>query len=923
MKQLFTLATSFVICASLQAQITIGQNEMPHSGDDLHRTRATLNPFVNYGATGAGHTWNFASLTAAGEESTQYVSVGSTNFVYALVYADIFLNPNRANHANSGTDIAFSDLLPIDNAFTFRHQSSSAYKTVGYGAEVANIPVPIIFDQQDVVYELPLNYGNSSVSQSSWKINLPTLAYYGYQQTRQNEVDGWGNITTPSGTFDALRVKTTITAKDTINIDTLSLGFNIDRPKTREYKWLAQGIRVPVLQINTVELLGAEVVTGIFFYDQPHTIIVEQPLAAMLCAGSSVSVPYERTGTYNSGSLFIPANVFRAQLSDANGDFANAVNIGSVTSTVSGTISATIPANTPLGTGYRIRVVSTSPAFTGVDNGFDITIGTTPVALASADGPTSFCAGETVELMAEAAPELSYQWMLDGVAIEDATTASMDVDASGSYSVEVTNACGSDVSAAIDVVVNPLPVHTPEATELIACSGDAVTLSTTNTSGQAVLAYQWMLNGEAVDGATSADLTTVDAGEYTLEVSNITTGCNFTTAVITVISETVTSPALTAAGPVTFCQGGSVQLGADAQGNGVLWLFNGDAIPDAEGESLTVDLSGTYSVVAIGASGCVSEPSNVILVDVLAVPDAPAITASSDISFCEGGMVTLVAGSDDGVSFLWNTGSTANELDVTTSGTYTVEAIANNGCSSAASEAVVVTVLELPEAPVITASSDISFCEGGMVTLVAGSDDEVSFLWNNGSTANELDVTTSGTYTVEAIANNGCSSVSSEAVEVTVHELPEVPTITELDGVLQASGTGSFQWSFNGSEIADADQAEFTPTASGVYSVTVTNDNGCSSTSEEYAFIHTAVAQHAAAVASVWPNPTTGAFTITLPGAKAGEQFSIFDATGKLVQAGSLSGIRTSVELASNTPGLYLLRLESHGASSVVRIVLN
>ena len=160
-------------------------------------------------------------------------------------------------------------------------------------------------------------------------------------------------------------------------------------------------------------------------------------------------------------------------------------------------------------------------------------------------------------------------------------------------------------------------------------------------------------------------------------------------------------------------------MGADAQGNGVLWLFNGDAIPDAEGESLTVDLSGTYSVVAIGASGCVSEPSNVILVDVLAVPDAPAITASSDISFCEGGMVTLVAGSDDGVSFLWNTGSTANELDVTDS----------------------------------------------------------------------------GSYSVEAIANNGCSSVSSEAVEVTVHELPEVPTITELDGVLQASGTGSFQWS--------------------------------------------------------------------------------------------------------------------------------
>ncbi len=847
MKQLFTLATSLILSASLQAQVTIGQNEMPHSGDDLHRTKATLNPFVNYGATGAAHTWNFASLTAAGEEGTQYVSVSSTNIVYSLVYADIFFNPNRANHANTGTDIAFSDMLPIDNAFTFRHQSASAYKTIGYGAEVANIPLPIIFDQHDVVYELPLNYGNSSVSQSSWKINLPTLAYYGYQQTRANQVDGWGNITTPSGTFDALRVKTTITAKDTINIDTLSLGFNINRPKTREYKWLAQGIRVPVLQINTVELLGAEVVTGIFFYDAPHTITVEEPLAAMLCAGSSMSVPYDRTGAYNTGSFFITANVFRAQLSDANGDFTNAVNIGQVTSTVSGTINATIPANTPLGSGYRIRVNSTSPAFTGADNGFDLTVGTTPVALASAAGSTTFCAGETVELVAEAAPGLSYQWVLDGEAIADATAGTLEADGSGSYTLEVTNACGSDVAAAIEVVVNPLPVHVPVVSELIACNGAAVVLSVTNTSGQAVLSYQWMLNGESIDGATAAELTTLNAGEFTLEVSNMTTGCSFTTAAITVIGEAVASPALTAAGPVAFCEGGSVQLDADGQGSNLEWLFNGASISEADGESLEVDASGAYSVVATSALGCVSEPSNVILVDVLAVPDAPSITASSDLSFCEGGMVTLTAGSDDGLSFLWNTGNTENELDVTTS----------------------------------------------------------------------------GNYSVEVLANNGCSSVSSEVVTVTVNELPEVPVITEMDGVLSATGIGTFQWYLNGEEIADAFGSDLSAEASGVYTVIITNDNGCTSTSEEFVFINTAVAQNVAAAASVWPNPTTGAFTITLPGAQAGEQFNIFDAAGKLVQTGSLEGIRTSVELASNTPGLYLLRLENKGVASVVRIVLN
>ena len=847
MKQLSTLLAGLALVATTQAQVTIGQNEMPHSGDHLYRTQATLNPFINYGATGAGHTWNFASLTAAGEESTAYLSVGSTNLVYALVYADIFLNPNRANHANAGTDIAFSDLLPIDNAYTFRHQSASAYTTVGYGAEVSNLPVPIIFDDHDVVYELPLNYGNTSTSHSSWKINLPTLAYYGFQQHRQNEVDGWGSITTPSGTFDVLRVKTTLDASDTINIDTLGMGFSIDRPRTREYKWLAPGIRVPVMQVNTIELLGTEVATAIYFYDLPHTITVEEPLAAMLCAGASVSVPYSSTGVYNSGGILIPSNAFRAQLSDANGDFSNPVNIGSITSTTSGSISATIPANTLPGTGYRIRAVSTSPAFTGADNGFDLTIGTAPVATAMADGPTAFCAGEAVQLLAGDAPEASFQWLLDGDTIDGATASVLLADASGSYAVQVDNACGSDLSAAIEVVVNPLPVHLADTTTLLACNGEAVMLSAANTSGQAVLAYQWMRNDEIVDGADSADLGTSEAGAYTLEVTNLTTGCTFTTAAITVIGETVASPLLAAEGPTSFCAGGTVELNADGAANNLAWTLDGATITGATGESLVVDASGAYAVMVTGAMGCMSEPSNVVLVDVLPAPASPTITASGDTAFCAGGMVTLTAEPDAGEDLLWNTGHT----------------------------------------------------EAG------------------------LTVDASGSYSVVALGDNGCASAPTATVEVTVHALPEVPVISEEDGVLSAPGTGSFQWYFNGAPIADADQPELTPDASGVYTVTVTDDNGCSSTSADYAFIHTGVADATGqAVARISPNPSNGHFVLTSPQAHAGERYSIFDSTGKLVQQGVLGGVRTSIHLEGHMPGLYFLRTEAPSAG-VVRVVLN
>ncbi len=83
---------------------------------------------------------------------------------------------------------------------------------------------------------------------------------------------------------------------------------------------------------------------------------------------ASVSVPYTTSGSFNGG------NVFTAQLSDANGSFASATNIGTVTATSSGTISATIPSNTAAGTGYRIRVVASTPMVLGNDNGTDLIV---------------------------------------------------------------------------------------------------------------------------------------------------------------------------------------------------------------------------------------------------------------------------------------------------------------------------------------------------------------------------------------------------------------------------------------------------------------------------------------------------------------------------------------------------------------------
>ncbi len=121
----------------------------------------------------------------------------------------------------------------------------------------------------------------------------------------------------------------------------------------------------PPLSIDEITIIGTTAVT--------NSITTTSISSDTLCPGDSIIVTYVANGTFNS------SNNFTAELSDALGSFASAVNIGSINSTTSGSITGIIPPTTTSGTGYRIRVVSSDPAVTGTDNGSNITIGSYPI----------------------------------------------------------------------------------------------------------------------------------------------------------------------------------------------------------------------------------------------------------------------------------------------------------------------------------------------------------------------------------------------------------------------------------------------------------------------------------------------------------------------------------------------------------------
>ena len=172
--------------------------------------------------------------------------------------------------------------------------------------------------------------------------------------------------------------------------------------------------------------------------------------------------------------------------------------------------------------------------------------------------------------------------------------------------------------------------------------------------------------------------------------------------------------------------------------------------------------------------------------------------------------ITIVGGVDQFVYnwspslFLNNTNTeTVDVVNPTTTVNYTVNVTyPSTGCSSSSSISIAVNSL-----PIVNLGSDSTTCDS-IITL-DGLNSGSSYLWNDGSTNQQLDAVSTGTYFVEVTDPNGCSN--SDTVQLVFNSATfSTVNIIECD---------SFTWNVDGQ----------TYTTSGVYSGVLTNSVGCDS----------------------------------------------------------------------------------------------
>lgn len=283
------------------------------------------------------------------------------------------------------------------------------------------------------------------------------------------------------------------------------------------------GAKVPVA--NGVHTITSSLPIGLLIYGfgsfDSYGYLGGQSFAPVATVNSLVLAPKGATSPVNINRCFTATvrDQFSAPVAGVRVDFAitgpNSASTGFANTNGSG-VASFCYTGTAAGTDNIVASVgSTSDATT-----FEWTAVNTCSTTVAADGPTTICEGEDVVLTASEGA--SYLWS------NGATTRSITVTSSGTFSVTVTDA--NDCAAAssdVVVTVNPLP-SVPTITAggpTTFCNGESVTL----TSSQAA-SYLWS------NGATTQSITVTNAGMYSLTVKN-GAGCSARSAAVSVTVE--------------------------------------------------------------------------------------------------------------------------------------------------------------------------------------------------------------------------------------------------------------------------------------------------------------------------------------------------------------------------------------------------
>lgn len=398
--------------------------------------------------------------------------------------------------------------------------------------------------------------------------------------------------------------------------------------------------------------------------------------------------------------------------------------------------------------------------------------------------------------------------------------------APATYAGAVTDANGCTVNLS-ETITQPGPQSLTLSNTNNVCNGGNTATATANfVNATGGVTYAWS------NGASGANISGLTANTYTITATDANL-CSLTGSI------TVTEPAAVTMNVSTTnatCFGTNGSATANPSGGtgaySYVWSAGG-------GTTQTVSLpAGNYSVTAADANGCnqtatftITEPTDITIqethTDVLCFGNN-----TGDIT------LNVSGGAGPNYTYNWNPNvSNTNTAALLTAGTYTITVTDQSNCNKSIS-----VVIDQPaQALAINIQSNNITCFGqtnGSITITpSGGTPGYTYTWNpnvgSGNTATNL---SAGTYNITVTDLNNCTIAPNVVISEPSQPLTLTPSSTNLSCFQSNNGTASvavtggtfpynYQWTGNVSNTNTA-----TSLAAGNYTVTVTDNNGCTNT---------------------------------------------------------------------------------------------
>ena len=368
-------------------------------------------------------------------------------------------------------------------------------------------------------------------------------------------------------------------------------------------------------------------------------------------------------------------------------------------------------------------------------------------------------------------------------------------------------------------MIQPNPIVLSTTNTDILCAGQSTgTIDLTVSGGSGTYAYAWS------NGSSQQDLTGLPAGTYTVTV----TDANECSATASVTINQPTPLVVTQQVTNILCNGdltGAINL--TVSGGTPAYFFSWSN--NASTEDLTNLAAGTYSVTITDSNGCgltrtytINEPSEL---------NATVAGTDADCNGSATGTATVTAtGGVAPYTYLWSNGRVTRTVTGLTAGSYSVTITDANNCTTAAS-------VDIDEASSIVATGttiDVT-CTGdddGSINLtVTGGTAPYTYIWSNGASTQDINNLPPGNYGVTVTDANECSTTANFSInEPGAINLNINAPIIQCGGtaggsitVIPTGGNGGYTYLWSNGQTG----ATISSLNAGIYSVTVTDANGC------------------------------------------------------------------------------------------------